>query len=454
MKTKILVIGDLMIDRNYWGSSHRVSPEAPVPIISVQNVSDSLGGAGNVCANLSAAGLHVQIISAFGGLEKNCVKSLLDSYEIDYSKCIKIHKTTTKCRIWAGGHQTARFDFDCNTSDIPSRSLIDALESLSFIPPVVVLSDYNKGIFAQVRKIINFFSNHDVKILVDPKSKNIANYSGAYIVKPNRSEFMKFTHFDSSDSLENNAKRLCSKFGIENLIITSDSQEVLWSTSSSYHSFQVAQVPVSDVTGAGDTFIAYLGASLTRGQSIPSSIEKAIAAATIAVKHHGTKVIFPHDFELYDDTPIFIPSSQPLPTMNRDGGLVFTNGCFDLLHAGHLNLLRHCRALGKYVIVGLNSDASVSLIKGDNRPINKINDRATTLLATNLVDYVIEFEESTPIKLIHNLKPDYIVKGGDYHVRDVVGAKFIKEYGGEVVILETTKGFSTSKIIENMIDKI
>jgi D-beta-D-heptose 7-phosphate kinase/D-beta-D-heptose 1-phosphate adenosyltransferase len=377
---KVLVIGDVIIDKYIYGTSTRISPEAPVPIVNLGSVSTSLGGAGLVYENLKSLDVDIELF------ETNQPRSI-------------------KTRVICDGHYITRLDEDETAN---SNAVLDEVLSSDFSKyDYVILSDYNKGVLDNAKQIIAHINSQGPKVIVDPK-RYACDYEGAWLVKPNNSEFTKFEF----DEWQGN-------------IITTDAGRIVSATIDNIeYNIPVEQVEVSDVTGAGDCFLATFVYALTKGYTHKRCLELAVKGATEAVKHVGTHIITIDDI---NDT------------------IVWTNGVFDILHIGHLKLLRHAHTLGKRLVVGINSDASVKRLKGETRPINDEQTRKAALLELGFIDEVIIFDEDTPLETLSNIMPNIIVKGGDYTVDTVVGNEL-----AEVVIFPTIAGASTTKIIDEI----
>jgi len=374
----ILVLGDIIIDKYVYGTSTRLSPEAPVPIVTHQRSVETQGGAGLVYNNLKSLGVDV------------------DLFDYDFPK-------STKTRVLCDGHYVTRIDDDiiADSNDIFDKITAQDWSEYEY----VILSDYNKGTLEYAKDIIEHFNSFGCKVIVDPK-RDCSNYEGAWLVKPNFTEYTKF-NFNTWKG---------------NIITTNADKNVIAKIDDKEYIVPVDKVEVSDVTGAGDCFIAGFVYGLTKNYDYKKCVETAIKGSTESVKHVGTYKL------------------QEKDLLNK---VVFTNGCFDVLHKGHLTLLKEARSLGDKLVVGLNSDESVKRIKGSDRPFNDLDTRKEQLLLIPYVDDVIIFEEDTPYNLIKELSPDLIVKGGDYNVEEIVGHDL-----APVHIVPTVEGYSTSKILE------
>jgi D-beta-D-heptose 7-phosphate kinase/D-beta-D-heptose 1-phosphate adenosyltransferase len=375
---KVLVIGDIIIDKYIYGTATRLSPEAPVPIVSQTQTSQSWGGAGLVYENLKSLGVDVAL------------------YDYDQPKSIKT-------RVVCDGHYVTRIDEDFYAD---GYEILEELQEYPFDRyDIVILSDYNKGVLDFSEQIIELANSAGCRIIVDPKRQASA-YTGAWLVKPNRKEYDELSF---------------SKW-LGNIVTTSASKPVIAKIDGKEYSVSVDPVEVADVAGAGDCFLAAFVYGLTKSYDYKTCLKIAVRGSTASVKHNGTYILKIEDIE---------------------DKIVFTNGVFDILHKGHLELLKKARSLGSKLIVGINSDASVKRLKGELRPVNNQTARMEQLKALPWVDAVIIFDEDTPYETIYYLQPDLIVKGGDYTVDQVVGNDL-----AEVYIFPTIEGYSTTRIIE------
>ena len=376
--SKVLVIGDIIIDRYIYGTSTRLSPEAPVPVVSQNHIVETIGGAGLVYENLRNLDVDVSIYNT--GAE-----------------------SSIKTRVICDGHYITRIDDDkfADGTDVLDKIINDDFSQYEY----VVLSDYNKGVLDESKQIIKHLNTFGCKVIVDPK-EHATHYEGAWLVKPNYKEFGDFGFTEWKG----------------NIITTNAGENVVASIDGNVYDISVDNLEVSDVTGAGDCFIAAFVYALTKGYDYQKSIELAVRGSTESVKHVGTYILTEKDLQKR---------------------VVFTNGCFDILHKGHLTLLKQARSLGDKLVVGLNSDDSVKRLKGHDRPFNNVDTRREQLLLIPYVDDVIIFEQDTPYNLIKELQPDLIVKGGDYTVEEIVGHDL-----APVHIVPTVEGYSTTKILE------
>jgi D-beta-D-heptose 7-phosphate kinase/D-beta-D-heptose 1-phosphate adenosyltransferase len=472
-KARILVIGDIMLDRYVWGDVCRISPEAPVPVVKVKRTSETLGGAGNVANNLSALGCRVTVIGLCGKDTKaDSLKQLLSEKGIGYHLVEDAAQPTiTKTRIIAGKQQVMRLDEE--VVHTPCASLLKQVkdhfaEELKHCH-VVILSDYGKGLFNStelLQEIIGTAHRYHLPVLVDPKAGEWGRYQHATCITPNMSELEAVsgkTLEADEDLLIAEAKQIRNRFGLEWLLVTRGAKGMcLVGPEGEPMRIAAQALEVYDVSGAGDTVVATLAAALASGATFQEAARMANTAAGIVVGKLGTQPIlrselstavqFSHGPHKYPFSAVKMvaedaASAKVQQWRNAGDRIVFTNGCFDLLHPGHISLLYQARALGDRLIVGLNTDASVRRLKGSERPVLSEQDRATLLSALACVDLVVCFDEDTPLDMIKMLKPDILVKGSDYKLEDVVGKEVVEAYGGSVKLVELVQGYSTSHLI-------
>jgi D-beta-D-heptose 7-phosphate kinase/D-beta-D-heptose 1-phosphate adenosyltransferase len=415
----ILILGDLIVDEYWQGQTNRLSPEAPVPVITDIEKHQRAGGAANVALNIHSMGTYTLFISQ-SALDFN--RSLLKNLKqlMLYSSI-----TPTKVRITANGHIVCRIDREQYQSAELSP------DWLTHDVKICVLSDYNKGFLHNSKEFIAWCNQKNIKTIVDPK-KDWAFYQGCWLLKANAKELAdQLGRSYQMDELETVCEELSKKFEIQNLVITLGHNGLYVWTGQHSKLIPAVKNNVIDVTGAGDVVIAALAHYAYQNHNLISAAEKANRLAAVSVSKQGTYIVTPEDLK------------------NVEKKLVFTNGCFDILHKGHISYLKQSRALGTRLIVGLNSDASIKRIKGPDRPINNQNDRKAMLESLEFVDEVIVFDQDTPRELIEKIQPDIITKGGDYTVDQVVGNDLVNQ----VVIIPTTQGYSTSNIIKLIGDK-
>ena len=468
---KVAVIGDIMLDRYISGNVERISPEAPVPINLVKSQRNVLGGAANTAANLSSLGGQVFIAGMRGNdRDGDTLSELLRAAGIDDTGVIvsEEYSTTTKVRILGARQQMMRLDFEerCNPDDKVCKYILKWLDQLlQQRVGSIVLSDYGKGMITEqlAQTIIKKGKEYDVPVLIDPKGCDWTKYRGAYGITPNIKELSDVAGFviNNNDSdIERIGRKVRETFQIENIFVTRSEKGITCiNKNGSAHCASVAQ-DVFDVSGAGDTVMAILAAATAVNLDMITALELANTAAGIAVSRVGTYPV--GHTEMIDAwcgsnmmRTAYIPISWEEAKSKVDAWksqgetVVFTNGCFDILHKGHITYLQQAAALGEHLIIGLNADESVKKLKGEGRPVNSESDRAFMLNSLRFVDEVVIFNEETPLELLKCLEPDILVKGGDYSMEDVIG----KEYAGEVRILPFVKGYSTTQIINKILGK-
>ena len=471
-KPNILVVGDLMIDHYLWGDCDRISPEAPVQVVNVSKETAVLGGAGNVVNNLHALGATVSVASVVGqddiGTE---LLLMLKSLGVKTEGLVtqEGRKTSKKSRIIASSQQILRYDKE-SKEDITQASvdkIIAAIKKDLFLYDMIILSDYGKGVLTPklCQEIISLAASKNKKVLVDPKGKDYSRYKGAHFLTPNKKEACEATGIDIVDdeSLLKAGEWLRRECELELSMITlSEDGIAIFSEKSEAFDGTMHKVPtvakeVFDVTGAGDTVIASLAYALSSGKDVVTAAQFANAAAAVVVGKIGSATATMDEIEVYESTlhqsssDMHIKSHEEITKVvdsarERNKRVVFTNGCFDILHLGHVKYLEIAKSFGDILIVGLNADSSVRELKGPERPINPEYDRAYLLAALEVVDYVVIFSEETPHDLIEMIEPDVLVKGGDYEGKTVVGTEFAKE----LKLVDFVDGKSTTRTIEKI----
>jgi D-beta-D-heptose 7-phosphate kinase/D-beta-D-heptose 1-phosphate adenosyltransferase len=466
---KILVIGDVMLDRYIFGEVDRISPEAPVPVLRHARRYERAGGAANVAMNLAGLGCQSFLAGFWGDdTEKAELAAILDQSKVDTLGMVTgTLPTISKTRIVGRVQQLLRLDIE-SRDDRPAvedQRLLDRVVELAPKMSAVILSDYAKGALTSplCEAVIRAARSAGVPVLVDPKTPDFSKYSGATTVCPNLNELSAATRVPShkTEELLEAAKVLLDEHDFQFLTVTMSEKGItLLYPGSSYHSPARAR-EVFDVSGAGDTVIATLAASIAGGLEVTTAVELANIAAGIVVGKVGTVPVAQHELiaALTPSTGLSIGEKildfermklRAAEWRSSGETIVFTNGCFDLLHVGHITLLEDCRKFGSKLILGLNADSSVSRLKGPTRPIVGERERARVMAALAAVDAVVLFEEDTPLELIRGLKPNVLVKGGDYSIETVVGHEDVAAYGGRVEIVPTVEGFSTSNIVKKL----
>jgi len=458
---RVLVIGDLMLDRYWHGNTSRISPEAPVPVVKVGDEEQRPGGAGNVALNISRLGVQVNLIGLTG--DDHNATSLQKQLEEEGVNChfhsIPGISTITKLRIISRNQQLIRLDFEDGFDNCDLDILQSLFQQQLEQTDVVVLSDYGKGVLRHASWFIQQAKAAGKPVLVDPKGSDFTRYKGSTLITPNLSEFEQVAGQCSNDEeLVAKARGLVTTFDLESLLVTrSERGMTLIQNGQKVLHLPTQAREVYDVTGAGDTVIAVLAAALATGQSLQQATALSNLASGIVVGKLGTATASPSELQLAITEEDRVKSSivsqeqlQGIIKVAQDKGetIVMTNGCFDILHAGHVSYLRQARQAGQRLIVAVNDDDSVKRLKGESRPVNNLAQRMEVLAALESVDWVIPFSEDTPEKLICSLLPDILVKGGDYKVEDIAGADCVIKAGGQVVVQEFVDGCSTSRIID------
>ena len=469
-KKSILVVGDIMLDNYFLGDIKRISPEAPVPIFRKKSDRSVPGGAANVAANLVAAGQKATIMSVVG--EDECGRtliSLLNERRIE-TKLLETSKrqTTQKTRFLAGNNQQVlRLDVEDTTpiTTILCNKLLEKLQKHIKEFDLIILSDYMKGLMTYdfTQGVIKMANERLIPVIVDVKDPLVCKYKNAMLLKPNQKELHDLTGMpvDTDDEIVIAAEFLRKECGNQYVLCTCGAKGMVLVGDQVEPFFLSADArEVFDVSGAGDTTIAYLAASLANNIRIHEAITIANYAAGIQVGKVGTSSVYIQEVREYlankkkgSSNKILRPSSlSTLREDNKDKKIVFTNGCFDILHVGHIRYLEQASFLGDLLVIGVNSDASVRRLKGPGRPVNTAQDRMEILTALGFVDYVVLFEEDTPYELIKIIQPDILVKGGDYKPEEIVGRDIVEARGGKLEIISFVEGKSTTNII-NKINK-
>jgi len=463
--TRVVVAGDVMLDRYLFGSTGRISPEAPVPVVHVQATDDRPGGAANVAVNLAALGVSTSLVGVVGkDVAAGALTGILEARGIKCAFATADDRPTiTKTRVQSRGQQLIRLDEE-KAAAMPGDAVADALAGALDGAGAVILSDYGKGALADVQTMIRACRSAGVPVLVDPKGTDFGKYRGATIITPNQSEFEAVAGVARSDAdLVERARALMHELALDALLVTRSEKGMLLVEGSGEPLFLSTQArEVYDVTGAGDTVIATLAAAMASGQAMGSAAALANLAAGLVVRKIGVATVTPGELSaalhqrgqggrgLVDlDTLVALVEEAH----GRDERIVMTNGCFDVLHAGHVAYLEEAKSLGDRLIVAVNDDDSVRRLKGETRPINALEDRMLVLAGLAAVDWVVPFSEDTPARLIGAVLPDVLVKGGDYKPEDIVGARDVLQNGGEVRVLAFRQGHSSTRIIDRLNDE-
>ena len=462
-KAKVLVIGDIILDKYIHGNVNRVSPEAPVPILRPEFEERRLGGAANVASNISALGSKVWLQGVVGKDEAaKEIRSLIKERNIKGFFITSKFPTISKLRILASRQQLLRVDSEEKFSEedwTNTRNLFSKLISTTKAS-VLILSDYEKGTLRDIPLLIKQANKKNLYTLVDPKGNNFSKYKGANIITPNYLEFSNAVGGVSDESdLTLKAKNLIADLKLDALLITRGAEGMTLIEKQEgkikRSDFSTQAQEVFDVSGAGDTVIASLAASIACGFNLNDSVKISNIAAGVVVGKSGTATPRISELEHFFKAGSIFSTKTQLKRLCKEARedslkVVFTNGCFDVLHAGHVSYLEAAKELGDKLIVGINNDSSVRKLKGKDRPINPLEERMTLIQALKCVDHVVSFSEETPLKLIEFLKPNILVKGADYSTEEIVGASSVIRDGGEVKTIPLVKGLSSSDKIKKI----
>jgi D-beta-D-heptose 7-phosphate kinase/D-beta-D-heptose 1-phosphate adenosyltransferase len=474
---KVLLIGDFMLDVYVYGDAERISPEAPVPVLKVDGSKTDYrsGGAGLVAANLCALGAAPLCAGVIGNDEYGeKLKKLLKAVGADVSGLMTISQrpTTTKQRLIGLAqhrHQQQLFRMDYESTqpltEKQSRKLIEIIKRKLKSADIVCLQDYNKGVLAEsfCRQVIQIAVRAGKRVLIDPSPiSDFAKYAGATLITPNRQETRLGVGFEikTIDDAKRAAGQLVKKLKLESIVITLDKEGAYLKSPGFDEQVPTRPRNVYDVTGAGDTVLATLALTIAAGCDCRTAVQLSNIAGGIEIEKFGgatvtldeiiTEIAYLNRGSAGKVRSIDSLTGELAWRRKRNQKIVFTNGCFDVIHRGHIEFLKFCKAHGDIVVLGLNSDKSVRKIKGPERPVHNQLDRAEVLSALETVDYITIFDESDPLKLIEKVKPDVLVKGRDWEKKGVVGADFVKSYGGKVVLAPLVKGKSSTAVIKKM----
>ncbi|MEZ8826279.1 bifunctional D-glycero-beta-D-manno-heptose-7-phosphate kinase/D-glycero-beta-D-manno-heptose 1-phosphate adenylyltransferase HldE [Vibrio amylolyticus] len=457
----VLIIGDVMLDRYWYGPTGRISPEAPVPVVKVENNEERPGGAANVAMNIASLGGHAHIIGLTGDDEP--AKVLTETLSALKVNCdfvsLPDYPTITKLRVLSRGQQLIRLDFEDKFEHTDANLILSKMEQALPKSRSVILSDYAKGALEHVQQFIQKARAANVPVFIDPKGADFERYRGATLLTPNMSEFEQVVGSVTSDEeLVEKGLALIEKYDFEALLVTRSEHgmTLLRRNEEPFHLPTQAQ-EVYDVTGAGDTVISVLAASVAAGKPLDEACALANAAAGVVVGKLGTSTLSTielaeaiHGSQDTDFGVILEPALIEAVKQARAKGetVVMTNGCFDILHAGHVSYLNHAAQLGDRLIVAVNTDDSVKRLKGPGRPVNPTDRRMAVLAGLGAVDWVVPFSEDTPQRLISEVLPSLLVKGGDYKPEEIAGGKEVIDAGGQVKVLNFEDGCSTTEIID------
>ncbi|WP_286978120.1 bifunctional D-glycero-beta-D-manno-heptose-7-phosphate kinase/D-glycero-beta-D-manno-heptose 1-phosphate adenylyltransferase HldE [Pseudomonas sp.] len=458
----VLVVGDVMLDRYWHGGTSRISPEAPVPVVKVEQIEDRPGGAANVALNIAALGAPAILVGVTG--EDEAAESLTDSLEAigvrTHFQRIEDQPTIVKLRVMSRHQQLLRMDFE-EPFNTDTDALAKMVDSLLDGVKVLVLSDYGKGALKNHQALVQLARKRNIPVLADPKGKDFSIYRGASLITPNLNEFEAIVgRCEDEAQLVSKGAALMRELELGALLVTrgEHGMTLLRPSHAPLHLPARAR-EVFDVTGAGDTVISTLAAALAADEELPQAVALANLAAGIVVGKLGTAAISAPELrravQREQGSERGVLSLDQLLIAIEDARahgekIVFTNGCFDILHAGHVTYLEQARAQGDRLVLAVNDDGSVSRLKGPGRPINSVDRRMAVLAGLGAVDWVVSFSEDTPERLLKQVQPDVLVKGGDYSIDQVVGADIVNAYGGEVRVLSLVENSSTTAIVEKI----
>ncbi len=463
---RVLVIGDVMLDRYWTGDTKRISPEAPVPVVKINKLDERPGGAGNVAVNLASLGIMPKLFGVIGNDEAGlCLQKKLQAHNIEtHLQNLANYPTVTKLRVLSFHQQLIRLDFEesyyeAANIDIESQAIDHIKDS-----GAVIISDYHKGSLKNIHKIIAAANHWNVPIFVDPKGETFSVYRGADVLTPNRKEFEAIVGpCKNNQELEAKAKQALIDHEIGALLITrgSEGMSLIRRDKDPIH-LSARAYDVYDVTGAGDTVIAVFAAAVASGCDLADAMFLANVGAGIVVTKLGAAAVNVSELrralrKMQQSQLGVLTEAEAIEACNdaraKGEKVVMTNGCFDILHPGHIAYLEEAKSLGHRLIIAVNSDESVSRLKGPHRPVKNLQDRMTILAALRSVDWVVPFQEDTPARLIGELKPNILVKGVDYKIEDIAGHEFVLANGGEVKLVGPEKQWSSTELVEKMAKK-
>lgn len=460
---KVLVLGDVMLDRYWFGATNRISPEAPVPVVKVQDIEERAGGAANVAMNIAALNVPVTLHGLIGDDDAGrALDKLLNSHHIqNHCVALQTHPTITKLRIMSRHQQLLRLDFEEGFHQVAGEELLAKLSQEITAYGALILSDYGKGTLESVQQMIQIARKAKVPVLIDPKGTDFERYRGATLLTPNMAEFEAVAgHCQDDEDIVAKGLKMIADFDLTALLVTRSEKgmTLIRPNQAPYHLPTQAK-EVYDVTGAGDTVISVLATAIADGRPFEEACYLANAAAGVVVGKLGTSTVSPVELEnaIHQRSTVGfgVVSESALKSIvdeakKRGEKIVMTNGCFDILHPGHVSYLENARKLGDRLIVAVNTDNSVKRLKGESRPINDLEARMAVLAGLASVDWVVPFEEDTPQRLIGEILPNLLVKGGDYKPEEIAGAKEVLANGGDVQVLNFENGCSTTNVIKKI----
>ncbi len=460
---RVLVVGDVMLDRYWHGPTSRISPEAPVPVVKIDNNEDRPGGAANVALNIASLGGHVSLSGVTGNDEAaQALDVALSAMKVQckFSRNDSV-PTITKLRVLSRHQQLLRLDFEESLAGIDKTELVAQVEQSLEQNDLLLLSDYDKGTLSDVQQLITLARSKNVPVLVDPKGSDFRKYRGATLITPNLSEFEGVVgHCKDEAELVDKGQALLEELELDALLVTrSENGMTLIRANEPELHLPTHAKEVYDVTGAGDTVIATLALAIAAGSTFSEASALANIAASVVVGKLGTSTVseveIAQAISQGQESGSGVVTEEQLKMIleqaqKRGEKVVMTNGCFDILHAGHVSYLSNAGKLGDRLIVAVNDDNSVKRLKGSGRPVNPLDRRMAVLAGLGAVDWVVNFSEDTPQRLIANLLPDILVKGGDYKVEDIAGGAEVIAAGGQVQVLNFEDGVSTTEIINTI----
>lgn len=460
---KVLVLGDVMLDRYWFGSTDRISPEAPVPVVKVQQDEDRAGGAANVAMNIACLDVPVTLHGLIGQDDAGrALDRMLNAHHIQ-NHCVAVssHPTITKLRILSRHQQLLRLDFEEGFHNLDSQALLTKLADEIRDYGALILSDYGKGTLNSVQQMIQIARQANVPVLIDPKGTDFERYRGATLLTPNMSEFEAVVgKCGDDDDIVAKGLKMIADYDLSALLVTRSEKgmTLLRPNHDAFHLPTQAK-EVYDVTGAGDTVISVLATAIADGRPLEEACYLANAAAGVVVGKLGTSTVTPVELEQaihqrneagFGVTDELTLKEVVAQAKARGEKIVMTNGCFDILHPGHVSYLENARKLGDRLIVAVNTDDSVKRLKGESRPINELDARMAVLAGLASVDWVVPFCEDTPQRLIGEVLPDLLVKGGDYKPEEIAGSQEVWANGGDVRVLNFENGCSTTNVIKKI----
>jgi len=464
---RVLVVGDMMLDRYWHGGTSRISPEAPVPVVHVNKNEERAGGACNVALNIATLGASCTVMGLCGNDESAVILERLMNDVGVQTKFVRLssNSTVTKLRVMSRHQQLIRLDFEDGFIGRDLAGLEQTFAEALDDHNIVVCSDYGKGSLREVQKLIAMCNERDIPVLVDPKGNDFSRYAGASLITPNLPEFEAVAgHCKTEDDLVERANELCKQYDIGAFLVTRSEHGM----SLMQQGYDPVHVPtqakdVFDVTGAGDTVISTLAASLGAGVTLERAMVLSNLAAGVVVGKSGTATVSLSElenairFNSSNTEHGILTESEVLAVVDtcrqRGDTVVMTNGCFDILHAGHVTYLEQASELGDHLLVAVNVDDTVRRLKGEDRPVNKVEHRMRMLAALRCVDWVVAFSEDEPTRLICAVLPDILVKGGDNEPDKIPGGDCVREAGGQVMVLSYVDGVSTTRIIDSIKEK-